>query len=220
MGTWNAGSFGNDSALDFAGRVLGTPDLARAFERVADAGGRIDSDQASEAIAAADILAALLGRASDDLPEEIARTLPSFDAASSALIARAIETVHRVRDHSELAELWAEAEGADWIDATNDLLARLDMNTAYLAAHKDHLAADDIPTGKIGAVCHFCGRGIPSAEEVTLVVESHPDDVWFRSVSYSHAECIKQNLVPPHFNADGTAHQNILVQLRKQLGGL
>lgn len=220
MGTWSAGSFGNDSALDFVSRVTGTSGLFRAIEVLGPRSNWIDNDLATEAIAAADIVAALLGRASEDLPEGLSNTLKSFESPSSALVAAASTAVVHVRENSELADLWAESEGEEWIGAINDLLARLDLNKAYVVPFNETQQSDDSFIDSIGVACEFCGCDISEAEAVKLVVESDERDiVWFRSTSHAHPACIEQNLKPPHFNGDGTPHLGVLAQLRMRITG-
>ena len=220
MGTWSAGSFGNDCALDFAFRLNGTPDLASAIEVLGPKTNWIDSDLASEAIAAADIIAALLGRASTDLPDEFPGILKSYESPSSALVASASKAVEHVRSNSELAELWAESEDDDWTRVLDDLVERLDLSKTYLVPVNGILETDDSIVGSIGLSCEFCGDDVVEPEGIMLVVESDDDDiVWFRSTTYAHRGCIKQHLKPPHFNADGTPHPEVLSQLRKRLTG-
>lgn len=220
VGTWSAGSFGNDSALDFVSRVTGAADLARAVKALGSTGNWIDSDLAAEAIAAADIVAALHGRVSADLPEGLSDTLSAYELPSHALVAAASKAVDHVRENSELADLWADSEVADWMGVIDDLLVRLDLGKPYVARINDGQQSDDAVVGFIGMACAFCGGGILETEAITLVVESDDDDiVWFRSTSYAHRACIVQNLKPPHFNADGTPHLEVLAQLRRQTIG-
>ncbi len=220
MGAWSAGSFGNDSALDFVFRLNGTPDLASAIEILGPKTNWIESDLASEAIAAADIIAALLGRASTDLPDEFSGILKLYEFPSSELVESASKAVEHVRSNSELAELWAESEDDDWIKALDDLLARLDLSETYLAPFNNILDSNDSIVGSIGLSCEFCGDDVLEPEGIMLVVESDDDDiVWFRSTTYAHPGCIEQNLKPPHFNVDGTPHPEVLSQLRKRLTG-
>ncbi len=79
MGAWGAGGFENDAALDFAAAVGGVSDIASAFS--AEPGQAIEADAASVIIAAAECVAAMLGRPSDDLPDDLAEAFDMFKLA-------------------------------------------------------------------------------------------------------------------------------------------
>lgn len=134
MGAWGMGSFENDGASDFlldvaddgADRVIAAIDAVTA----ADAGEDIEAPDGTEAIAAAEIVAAVHGRPLPDAPEE--EFTAAVEACREGLPAdirdRARQTVTRVRDaeESELRQLWAEADEYDqWVAGVNDLLERL-----------------------------------------------------------------------------------------------
>lgn len=115
MGAWGLGSFENDTALDWAGDLMETRGLSVLKKALDIAPGQsLDADEGSEAIAAAEIVAALIGRgrANDDLPEEVAAWLPtlqSLDAQSlRGMAVQALDAV--LSQDSELRELWAETE--------------------------------------------------------------------------------------------------------------
>ena len=81
----------------------------------------------TRAVAAAEVVAALNGRGSDDLPEEIRRwaeyRLGTVDPGLTSVAARAIQAV---LTGSELDELWKETDHyAVWRDRMNDLSRRL-----------------------------------------------------------------------------------------------
>ena len=60
MGAWGPDGFENDTALDFAATIKSVDDLAAAF--VAKPGKKLDADRACIIIAAAECVAAMLGR--------------------------------------------------------------------------------------------------------------------------------------------------------------
>ena len=213
MGTWNAGSFGNDTALDFVSRLKGIQNLERAFDTLGPNENWIESDTACEAVAAADIVAAMIDRPASDLPQEIASKLASFGTADSKLIASAIEAIGKVRKNSELADLWAESPDEGWANEIANLLARLDLTKEYVAPVADPTPAETI---EYDASCCFCGASIPASEVVTLTVEVD-GDVWFSSTQYAHSDCIEKNFQPPHFNDDGTPHSELLAQVKDTL---
>jgi hypothetical protein len=70
MGAWGPGGFENDTALDFAGRI-GSLDDIRAALSVETPGTPIDAEAASEIVAAAECVAAMLGNPADDMPDDL-----------------------------------------------------------------------------------------------------------------------------------------------------
>lgn len=133
MGAWGAGSFDNDTALDWLddlARAPGTRAIRQALEHVSDNDGYIDADEASAALAAAELVAGLLGQPPARLPEAAAEWLgaPPRDAPAEAraLQPLALVAVNRARTISELRDLWEESKhAADWKQALDDLERRL-----------------------------------------------------------------------------------------------
>ncbi len=132
MGAWGLGSFENDTALDWVFGFENSKDFSLIEEALDVVPGlELDADQGSQAIAAAEIVAALIGRgrANDDLPEEVAAWLPtvqSLDAQSlRGMAVQALDAV--LSQDSELRELWAETEDFEaWkgdVEALKALLA-------------------------------------------------------------------------------------------------
>src|SRR5262245_31372268 len=108
MGAWGPGGFENDTALDFAATIKSVDDLAAAF--VAKPGKKIDADRACIIIAAAECVAAMLGRPADDLPKKLAVRLRGLGRPEAALLETTRNQVSMVIAGSELSELWAEAD--------------------------------------------------------------------------------------------------------------
>ncbi len=137
MGAWGPGTFENDDAMDWLAEFVASDDgagvLYWAFEAVTDAPGYLEAPEASAALAAAEIVAALHGHPSAELPEDAAAWVRDHQGAVSREappIARS--AVELVRRFSELRELWDEADPAPWYARVNDLHARL------AAAERDH----------------------------------------------------------------------------------
>ena len=131
MGAWDATSFGNDTANDWAYDLEGCNDLSyieSTLQKVLDIGeDYLDSDEAVEAIAAAEILAWLRGRPVpvNGYTEKIAVWVASHPIQpSAAIIQKALSVLDRIeRPESELPELW---EGdPDWLASMADLRKRL-----------------------------------------------------------------------------------------------
>jgi len=129
MGTWGSGSFENDDAADFAYAFErdGLSALDAALKGAA--ADYLEAPEAQRAIAAAELVAAAMGRPAA-LPAEI-------DVEANPFIKRmvsglgdlrmmAIAAVDRVlADKSELKELWEEDDASAWLAAVNDLRHRL-----------------------------------------------------------------------------------------------
>ena len=118
MGAWSHEPFGNDTACDWAYGLAETRDfslVAQTIQNVLDNGADyLDSDLASEAIAASEVLAKALGRGTqaDAYTEELDAWLtsipiqPSLDLRSNAHTALA----RILAQDSELKELWEESD--------------------------------------------------------------------------------------------------------------
>lgn len=129
MGTWGSGPFENDQAAHWAEGLEDADDLALAvdaLDRVRNA-EYVDADDASVAIAAAEVVAAVGGRPHADLPADLRRWIASSDITLDPEHGEeAAAAVARVRgEDSELAELWAESGSEQWHGHLDDLVARL-----------------------------------------------------------------------------------------------
>ncbi len=134
MGAWSHESFGNDDACDWAAQLDEYDDLSlveATFDTVLEAGDdELEAPEASEAIAAAEVVARLQGNpgAAEDLPEglgawvERIQLLPSADLAAKAR--RALDRV--LAGPSELMELWDESgESEAWQASIRELKGRI-----------------------------------------------------------------------------------------------
>lgn len=142
MGTWSAHSFGNDAAADWVCELMETEDLSyleTTLRKVVDSDEEvIDSWEGAQAIAAAEVVAAAIGR--PWAPDEADAPLASMDddalawakrhpeARRHALLALGAVTIAS-GDRSELYDLWLEGEDPspdhEWILAVADLRRRL-----------------------------------------------------------------------------------------------
>jgi hypothetical protein len=128
MGAWGTGAFDNDEALDWVWELEdgGITAIESALDdaiRSSDLSAPTDV----EAIAAAEVVAAAIGRPlpglSEDIAGLVAHVAPSVMPEHTA---RARTAVERVLNASELAELWAETDDAHtWRGLVEDLIARL-----------------------------------------------------------------------------------------------
>ena len=133
MAGWGTGSFENEDAQGFLGRLnsLVSDDLRQILERAADQ-DYPEAPESGVAVAAAEIVAALVAAAKDETassatPRQILDWISKNKSGTSPdLIDLARRAVERVRTNSELKDLWLEAEGLnEWSAALRDLEERL-----------------------------------------------------------------------------------------------
>jgi hypothetical protein len=134
MQPWGVLPFENDTALDWIWELEDEDDtfiLSDAFAAVVEteSDGEVDTQTAEEALAAAEVLAAILGRPLPELPTEVNTYLAkvSHKRPSSDLVDLALEAVERIVESSELRDRWAATESAEkWLHAMGDLQYRLE----------------------------------------------------------------------------------------------
>lgn len=144
MAAWGAGSFENDAASDWAADLADGGDLEMvraALETAArcPADEDLESDEGAEALAAAEVVAAAMGRPVKSIamgtsgPHAIAWGRSHGAAGKADLVELALEAVDRVdAAASELQEQWSaeESTGAgagsrEWFSEVEDLRNRL-----------------------------------------------------------------------------------------------
>ena len=158
MGTWGHNAFENDDAAEWADQLTGASVadsldapgmdltaldsqarslddvsfLTAALERgAASSADALDDFEASaHALAAAEVVAALLGRPGDLLPEDVADWAEERQGQHGALAPLAQKAIARIRTASELKRLWDEGDGGDWYASLDDLAHRLTQTTA------------------------------------------------------------------------------------------
>lgn len=114
MGAWGEKAFENDSALDWLAEleVHGLSMLRETLSSVASlhVDDYLDVDDGASAIAAAEIVAAALGRQRDRVPKKLEAWLDTHEGSlagdDGVLAARAVKRV--LTPKSELRELWEE----------------------------------------------------------------------------------------------------------------
>jgi hypothetical protein len=141
MSTWAADAFGNDYALDWAQDLQETSSLEpleTSLDYVIENGAaEVEAPLAAEALAAADVLARLLGKPDEDadgpasvdawVAQRRQKTTPRFEAQLAQLAAKAVQAIAIVlAPQSELNQLWQESEHyQEWLDAVAALQSRL-----------------------------------------------------------------------------------------------
>jgi hypothetical protein len=129
MGAWGAGNFDNDDAGDWSYELeeSGIEAVKSAFDMVLSGEDYVEAPECSAAIAAAEVVAALLGRPAADLPEEVQTFVSTKPKFATDLVELAKKALVRVlADNSELRELWQESDSFDeWKQNVADVQARL-----------------------------------------------------------------------------------------------
>jgi hypothetical protein len=119
MGAWGTRTFQNDDALDWLGALVESSDEATvrgALELATSAGPEeyLESPAGQQALAAAELVAAAVGRAGDGLPEEARAWVAAHGSRITGLLDLARLAVMRVmaNHNSEIRDLWSTAAGA------------------------------------------------------------------------------------------------------------
>jgi Domain of unknown function (DUF4259) len=130
MGAWGVGAFENDDASDWVYQLeeAGDLDLVQVtLAAAADPEGYLEAPTCCMALAAAEVVAALVGQPAPDLPEEIRAWVGAHRLrVPPQLRALSVKALDQVAADSELKELWVESEerGA-WVDRLQELRERL-----------------------------------------------------------------------------------------------
>jgi len=136
MGAWGVLAFDNDDACDWAYGLKRVGDLSlvvSAFAAVVGGAEYLDAHEASNALAACEVLARLRGKPgySNPYTECVDAWVASHQIdPPTSILARAEEVIDRVLgDNSELRGLWddSEAMGPEWRRSVEELRQRLRM---------------------------------------------------------------------------------------------
>ena len=130
MGAFGPGSFENDDALDFAAELeaSGAAALSEVLERAVGGDGVRDAGLGAAALAAAEVVAALAGRPSGELPDEVKLWVADAGAGAGAgLAAGGVEKLLGLARRALAVVTGGDAElamlppyGADGHDIAND----------------------------------------------------------------------------------------------------
>ena len=130
MGAWGVGHFENDDAGDWVWELEDARSLEPVVEAIAAveaATDYLEAPDATIALAAAETIAAALGKPAPDLPDSVAAVVAVLPHPPDPdLVSRARAAVERIAADSELRELWEETEDfAAWQSKVADLIQRL-----------------------------------------------------------------------------------------------
>ena len=129
MGAWGHQFDENDSASDWLDEFAvaqNWPFVQSALQDALSAAYEyLEADEGSAALAAAELVAAGLGKASSRLSPDLSLWARDNAAGANELKTIASEAVLSVRDGGELHELWHEGDANDWLASVDDLHSRL-----------------------------------------------------------------------------------------------
>ena len=215
MGAWGSGSFENDTAMDWAASVQSVEDVRKPLERlkeVTDANDSgeeliLDSDFASELIAAAETVAMMLGRRIPDFPGDLAQRLAAAGQPDNLLFHQARNAVLHVMRKSELAELWEEVaedgEANEWLMEMTRLIDRLNPEVEFEPWDQDHIEAKvGAPLSAAGGICAFCNQPVAREDLWGISLYDARDMNSFGRGFWLHLPCLNGRLHHQHAIAD------------------
>lgn len=130
---WETGLLDNDAALNFLSQASRSDSVAPLREiftaALTDPRAALDDETASRAIAAAELVAALIGAGAPELPETAKVWAKRYAvSADAALVRLAISAVNRIAANSETRTLWQANGDKDldaWLAGLTELRERL-----------------------------------------------------------------------------------------------
>lgn len=132
MGAWGVGVFDNDDACDWVydlEKSDGLDVIESTLDKLINDEEYIEAPEGCNALAAAEVIAALSSRPSAGLTEEVRAWLEGKPAPGAELIAKARKATDAVEsERSELFQLWKDAAPEDfaaWKQLNSDLKNRL-----------------------------------------------------------------------------------------------
>lgn len=130
MGAWGVLPFENDNALDWVWNLEEVGDTSVLTDALEAAVSTAELDEdCEEAVAAAEVVAALRGKPLAELPDEVTEFLRTQrkQKPPAKLVKLAITAVQRIAEASHLKDRWDESDKArEWQEAMKDLLQRLE----------------------------------------------------------------------------------------------
>lgn len=133
MGSWGYTNFDNDTAQDFVADVEeeGIDRIVSAIEviKTIEEDAYLDSDLCAEALAAMEYIATAKDRMAEDFPEDAEDWVKAHKAQLliiRGIVAKCQQAIDRIKNNSELKDLWEETEDFDnWNKVLDDLNTRI-----------------------------------------------------------------------------------------------
>ena len=131
MGAWGTRNFENDGSQDWIFDLIENKDGGLVADTLARIINHIEAPEipdCEEALAAAELISALVGRPSEDFPEDPLDQLDVLNLIGTrALRNQAIAAVNKIVAASEMKNSWEDAGHGDaWAAVQADLIKRLD----------------------------------------------------------------------------------------------
>jgi hypothetical protein len=136
VASWGVSSFENDAAGEWFLLIEEAPDpgamMAAAIDDALSCADLLDADRSCEAIAAAELCASCAGQIAERLPDNVqAWVEENAHGPHADEVELAVQAVGRVREESELRDLWEKSEDqAQWLAEVEGLLTRLGRSSA------------------------------------------------------------------------------------------
>ena len=131
MGAWSHNTFDNDDASDWVYELEESSDMSvieNALNEVTDdAEDYIEAPECSNAIAAAEVVAALNGNESANLPESVQAWVAGKPEPDVQINAKAHAAIAAILANSELKDLWEEnaEDYPKWIACIDEIRTRI-----------------------------------------------------------------------------------------------
>jgi hypothetical protein len=185
MGTWSHEPFGNDTACDWSFELQKEKDLSlicRALDAVIEKQGYLEAEPATEALAAVEVLAKLLGRGtqSDSYTEGVDEWVAQIQTTPGAgVLSKAGAAIDKILgSESELNELWEESDEAElWKKSVLQLRAAL--------IHAEQVGRRGPATTGAGFAASVASRSPPRLERS----EGKNDEKWDLGSADSSLKC-------------------------------
>lgn len=199
MGAWGAGSFENDTALDWAGEITCVEDIRKFYEKLPPYDGitQMDADDSCCVVAAAETVATLMGRIAPGVPDDLRERLAGAES-DKELEHAARNTLSAMLSCSELVDLWAEEEDAaeEWNKQITGLIDRLNPELPYAPPPLDEIEQQ---LGYL-TTCVFCDGPIEEGQIFHLDFRDFSSDEgkYVSRGIYCHLPCLNGKLHPKH----------------------
>lgn len=136
MEMWGVGSFDNDDAMDWVNQLELAEDVSlieTTLKAITEDDEKyLEIRQCSQAIAASEVVLALVRKTQSDLPSEVTNWLSRQHLTyvdGEYFVQQALSALERIRIDSELKKMWDESDnGGDWHNAVGKLEARLESS--------------------------------------------------------------------------------------------
>lgn len=132
MSVWGSGIFENDDALDWIYDLADSGTLSRVISAldviIKNKEDELDIPDCRIALAAAEIVAAMAGDPSPDLPEEAEEWIGEKILEDEKIREKAEKAVRKIQANSELKNRWEKAANySKWQATISDLIRRLEI---------------------------------------------------------------------------------------------